>query len=328
MIIDSGINYRVTEKTFVVVVCGPTASGKTELAVRICERFGGEIIGADSMQIYKGMDIATAKPTREELRGITHHMIDFLWPEEPFSVADYVNLARIKVDETRERGKLPVIAGGTGLYINSLIDNIEFPEIKGDHAFRADMQALAEEKGADFLLETLRESDPETAAALHKNNLKRIIRALEVLHVTGGRKISELKRESRLNPTPYLPLMIQVDFPKPTLYERINKRTDKMLERGLVEEARRFYSEHNARTAAQAIGYKELRPYLNGQAPLDECVGNLKKSTRNYAKRQLTWFKKDTRIHRLEVDEENKECYFEKIFKKAENLIKKYGNFI
>ncbi|MDR2531942.1 MAG: tRNA (adenosine(37)-N6)-dimethylallyltransferase MiaA [Oscillospiraceae bacterium] len=286
------------EKTFIIVVCGPTASGKTALAVRLAEEFNGEIIGADSMQVYKGMDIATAKPTSAELRGIRHHLIDFLEPHEPFSVADYVELARAKITEVRERGKLPVIAGGTGLYINSLIDNIEFPEIKADMAFRAEMRG----KNAGFLLGELLKKDPETAALLHENNLKRIIRALEVFHVT-GRTMSDLKRESRLVPSPYKPLMLQINFPREKLYERINKRADEMLEAGLAEEARAFYTLQNPQTAAQAIGYKELLPFLNGEAELSHCVERLKQSTRNYAKRQLTWFKKDPRINLLAADE-------------------------
>jgi len=294
-----------TEKTFIIVVCGATASGKTALAVSLAERLNGEIIGADSMQIYKGMDIATAKPTQEELRGVPHHLIDFLEPHEPFSVADYVESARAKITEVRERGKLPVIAGGTGLYINSLIDNIEFPEIKADMAFRAEMQ----NKSSGLLLEELREKDPETADLLHENNKKRVIRALEVLHVT-GRTMSELKRESRLNPSPYEPLMMQIDFPRKELYERIDKRVDEMLEMGLLEETRNFYRRvglpcptENSQTSNQAIGYKELMPYLKGEAELCECIENLKKNTRNYAKRQLTWFKKDPRIHLLPANE-------------------------
>jgi len=293
------------EKTFIVVVCGATASGKTALAVSLAERLNGEIIGADSMQIYKGMDIATAKPTAEELRGTPHHLIDFLEPHEPFSVADYVEKARAKIAEVKERGKLPVIAGGTGLYINSLIDNIEFPEVLADMSFRAEMQ----KKDAGLLLEELRAKDPETADLLHENNKKRVIRALEVLLVT-GRTMSELKRESRLNPSPFEPLMMQVDFPREQLYERIDKRVDEMLKAGLVDEARRFFNkcrgEHCSpalQTSNQAIGYKELLPYLNSEAELDECIENLKKSTRNYAKRQLTWFKKDPRIHLLPANE-------------------------
>jgi tRNA dimethylallyltransferase len=307
------------KKIFIVVVCGPTASGKTALAVRLAESFGGEIIGADSMQIYKGMDIATAKPSAEELRGIPHHLIGFLEPEVPFSVADYVELAHEKVIEVHGRGKLPLIAGGTGLYINSLIDNIEFAEIEADKLFREEMQKLSKEKGALFLLERLSVFDPETAALLHENNLKRIIRALEVFHVT-GRTMSDLKRESRLSPSPYEPLMLLIDFPREVLYERIDKRVDEMLEAGLLEEARAFYELRNPQTAAQAIGYKELQPYISGDADdlqlLAECVENLKRSTRNYAKRQLTWFKKDPRVHFLGT-----EAAFEEAVKLIGNVI-------
>ncbi|MCL2077704.1 MAG: tRNA (adenosine(37)-N6)-dimethylallyltransferase MiaA [Oscillospiraceae bacterium] len=335
-----------TEKIFTVVVCGATASGKTALAVRLAESFNGEIIGADSMQVYKGMDIATAKPTVEELRGVKHHLIDFLEPHEPFSVADYVDLAREKIAEVAASGKLPIIAGGTGLYINSLIDNIEFPEIKADMTFRKEMQSLANEKGAAYLLEKLREIDPVTAEALHENNVKRVIRALEVFHVT-GKTMSELKELSRLEPSPYEPLMLAIDFPREKLYERIDKRVNEMLNSGLLAEAESFFAAHRGEprhadslpsnvekshaTSAQAIGYKELFPYFNEEADLSECIANLKQSTKNYAKRQLTWFKKDKRIHFLKVEnteEAGENEFFEKIFKKAEILLKKYGNLI
>ncbi|MCL2698366.1 MAG: tRNA (adenosine(37)-N6)-dimethylallyltransferase MiaA [Oscillospiraceae bacterium] len=296
-----------TDRIFAVVVCGATASGKTALAVHLAERFGGEIIGADSMQIYKDMSIATAKPSPGELRGTVHHLIDFLEPHEVFSVADYVQLAREAIADVHGRGKLPVICGGTGLYINALIDNIEFVEIKADAAFRGEMK----NKEASVLLEELRLKDPETAGQLHANNKKRVIRALEVLHAT-GKTMSELKSRSRLNPSPYEPLMMQIEFHRYELYERINKRVDEMLEKGLLEEAAAFYALKNSHTSAQAIGYKELLPYLNGESGLAECVENLKKSTRNYAKRQLTWFKKDSRIHLLKPGE---------AFEEAENLI-------
>jgi len=314
-----------TGKIFTVVVCGPTASGKTALAVRISEIFGGEIIGADSMQIYKEMDIATAKPTKEELRGIKHHLINFLEPHESFSVAEYVEAARIKIAETAERGNLPVIVGGTGLYISSLVDNICFPEIKADADFRFKMQELKKQEGAEFLLEKLRENDPETAAELHPNNIKRIIRALEVFHVT-GKTMSRLKHESRLTPSPYEPLMLQIDLPRERLYERINKRVDLMLEAGLVEEARKYFDAlpnafSASATSIQAIGYKELLPYLKGEAELFDCVDELKKSTRNYAKRQLTWFKKEPRMHMLGTEYNDESAFFEEALRKAQSLI-------
>ncbi|MCL2636869.1 MAG: tRNA (adenosine(37)-N6)-dimethylallyltransferase MiaA [Oscillospiraceae bacterium] len=304
----------MSKKTFIVVVCGATASGKTALAVDLAERFGGEIIGSDSMQIYKGMSIATAKPTAEELRGIPHHLIDFLEPREVFSVADYVELARAKITEVTARGKLPILCGGTGLYINSLIDNIEFAEVEADMDFRAKMQ----KREAAELLDELRFKDPEAASELHENNKKRVIRALEVLHVT-GKTMSEHKAASRLNPSPYEPLMLRIEFHRNELYERIDRRVDLMLEAGLLSEAQEFYRRvgfprptENTQTATQAIGCKELLPYLSGEAELAECIENLKKITRNYAKRQLTWFKKDSRIHLLTP---------EKAFIEAEKLI-------
>ena len=247
------------------------------------------------MQIYKGMNIATAKPTAEELRGIKHHLIDFVEPHEAYSVADYVEVARRTIAEISARGKLPIIAGGTGLYINSLIDNVEFAEIKADAAFRREMQSLADEKGAEFLLGKLREIDPLSAEILHENNTKRVIRALEVFHVT-GRTMSAHKAASRLHPSPYEPLMLGMNFHRTELYERIDRRVDLMLEMGLLDEAKSFYEAENSHTSIQAIGYKELLPFIKGEAALAECVANLKKATRNYAKRQLTWFKKDSRI--------------------------------
>jgi tRNA dimethylallyltransferase len=301
------------KKTSVIVVCGATASGKTALAVELAERFGGEIVGADSMQVYKGMDIATAKPSASELRGIKHHLIDFLEPHETFSVADYVDMARDIISDVSKRGKLPVIAGGTGLYINSLIENIEFPEVKADKAFREEMQ----KREGEVLLDELRRKDPETAALLHKNNVKRVIRALEVLHVT-GRTIGELNRESRLKPSPYDALLLQIDLPRERLYERINSRVDEMMTAGLLEEARGFFTRPNSSTSVQAIGYKELLPFLSNQAGLGECVERLKKSTRNYAKRQLTWFKKVEGINRLESGD----------IKKAEEIIRMKSDWL
>ncbi|MBR1833602.1 MAG: tRNA (adenosine(37)-N6)-dimethylallyltransferase MiaA [Ruminiclostridium sp.] len=312
------------DKIFVAVVCGPTASGKTALAVDLALKFGGEIVSADSMQIYKGMDIASAKPTEEEKKGVPHHIMDFLEPTEAFSVADYVEMARKVIADIHARGKLPVICGGTGLYINSLIDNIEFDDTGSDPGFRAEMNALAAEKGNGHLLGMLAKVDPECAAQLHENNLKRIIRALEVYHIS-GKTMSEQKAASRLNPSPYEPCMMMIDHPREVLYERIDSRVDVMLEAGLIEEAREFFTHNDYVTASQAIGYKELRPYIDGVLPLEECVETLKRETRRYAKRQLTWFKKDSRIEHISAP---KDVKYDKILKNAENLIKKYSFFI
>lgn len=310
------------EKTFIVVVCGPTASGKTGLAVELAKRLDGEVISADSMQLYTGLDIASAKPAKEEMQGIPHHMMDFLPPTASFSVADYVEMARKKIAEVAARGKLPIIAGGTGLYINSLVDNIEFDDTSSDMAYRDELRAAEKEKGVGFLLEMLREVDPESAEKLHANNQSRIIRALEVYRIS-GRKMSDIQAESRKNPSPYEPCMIALNYTdRQDLYDRINKRVDIMLEQGLLEEAREFFTHSDYDTAAQAIGYKELKPYFDGKATLEECVEHLKQATRHYAKRQLTWFRKDKRINWINVD---KSTSSEEIIEIAENFVKSYS---
>lgn len=279
------------------------------------------MVSADSMQIYKGMDIASAKPTEEEKKGVPHHLMDFLEPTTAFSVADYVVMARKVIADIHARGKLPVICGGTGLYINSLIDNIEFDDTGSDPAYRAELKALAEEKGNAYLLEMLAKVDPEAASLLHENNQKRIIRALEVYRLS-GRTMTEQKAASRLNPSPYEPCMMMIDHPREVLYERIDRRVDMMIEAGLVEEAREFFTHTDYVTAAQAIGCKELKPYLDGELSLEECVDTLKRETRRYAKRQLTWFKKDSRIEHISAP---KDIQYDKIFKNAEKLVKKYS---
>lgn len=282
-----------------IVICGPTASGKTALAVELAKIYNGEVISADSMQIYTDMDIASAKPTPEEQQGIPHHLVGFLDPSESFSVADYVGLCNECVKDILMRGKTPIICGGTGLYISSFVDNLTFDDSEQDFLYREEMRKFAEENGNAALLEKLREVDPETAETLHENNVGRIIRALEVYHTT-GHTISHAKAISRQNPSPYEFVMITLDFEnRETLHERINRRVDDMVKRGLVEEARKCFEQPNRPTAAQAIGCKELYPYFRGERSLDECVDELKLRTRQYAKRQLTWFRRDERNLRL-----------------------------
>lgn len=310
------------EKTKIVVVCGPTASGKTALAVDLAKRFNGEIVSADSMQIYKKLDIASAKPTEEEKQDVVHHLMDFLPPEKSFSVAEYVRLARETITDIATRGKLPVIAGGTGLYINSLVDNVQFDETESNEDFRLEMQKLADEKGNEALWQKLNEIDKNAAAELHPNNRGRIIRALEI-HRTSGRTITEAKAMSRLEETPYEPCMIALNYvDRQQLYDRINKRVDIMLQQGLLREAKEFFSHDDYSTAAQAIGYKELKPYFDGEKPLEECIERLKQQTRRYAKRQLTWFRRDSRIHWITV---NSDTDYAEILENAENLVKSYS---
>lgn len=286
-----------------IAIVGPTASGKTSLAVEICKRLGGEAVSCDSMQIYEGMDIATAKPTVEEMQGIPHHLIGFLSPDEQFSVAKYCEMARECVNDITNRNKKAVLVGGTGLYYSSLTDNISFFEEETDFDYREELKRRAESEGAEVLLDELRKVDPESASQLHINNLGRIMRALEIYHATGKTK-TEQNNQSRLNPSPFEVTAICLDArDRQFLYNRINLRVDLMLEAGLLEEAKRFFDSPLGNTAKQAIGYKELDPYFKGEKTLDECIENLKMQTRRYAKRQLTWFRRDEKINFLYIDD-------------------------
>lgn len=292
------------EKTSVLAVVGPTASGKTALAVELAEKLDGEVVSADSMQIYRGMDIATAKPTDEEKKGIPHHLLDFLEPSESFSVADYVTMAGEVIRDIHRRGKLPILAGGTGLYVSSLLEHVRFPEWKADPALRESLQSQAETpEGLQALWQELQQVDPETAAKLHLNNQKRILRAVEVYRVT-GQTMSRQIAQSKQRPSPYHAVLLGLDFrDRALLYQRINRRVDKMMEDGLLEEAREFLSQQRGKTAAQAIGYKELQPYFAGNIPLEQALENLKQATRRYAKRQLTWFRRIPDVRWIYLDE-------------------------
>ncbi len=290
-------------KTKVIAVVGPTASGKTALAVQLAKEFGGEVISCDSMQIYRGMEIATAAPTAEETQGIPHHLVGIADPSQEFSVARFCALANEKIAEITARGKIPVIAGGTGLYFSSLIDNIDFPESPSTEKCRLELKEKAQKLGIEVLFEELKKIDPEAAQWIHPNNEVRVIRALEVYYTT-GRTLTETKALSRRNESPLAPVIIGLDAKdRAFLYNRIDLRVDKMVQNGLVEEARRFYSLYDPKTAAQALGYKELLPFINGEAGLDDCLQKLKFATHRYAKRQLTWFRRDPRIHFLFIDE-------------------------
>lgn len=285
------------KKIPVIVIVGATASGKTALAVEIAKRFDGEIISADSMQIYKGMDIATAKTTEEEKQNIPHHLIDFLPVTDTYSVASFVQDAKKIISEVTERGKLPIIAGGTGLYIDALIDNITFEDEPDNTEIRKELFRRKDEEGIEVLYEELCRIDPESAENIHINNEKRVLRALEVYLLT-GETLSARQKRSKENPSEYEPLFIQPDYSdREILYNRIDRRVDMMVEAGLIEEAKSYYNIKNAVTASQAIGYKELKGYFEGDISLDEALDNLKKATRHYAKRQLTWFRKNKRIN-------------------------------
>ncbi len=290
------------KKIPLLVIVGATASGKTSLGVGMAKAFNGEVISADSMQIYKDMGIATAAPTEQETQGIPHHLIEFLDVTEPFSVARYVELAGECIRDVYKRGKLPIIVGGTGLYVNSLIDNIEFVDCGGDETYRQELRERAELYGAQSLLDELMLIDKETALKLHPNNLGRIIRALE-LYKTTGITMSQQVELSRKNPSPYAPVIIGIDYlDRANLYDRINSRVDIMVQNGLVEEAERMRT-RTEKTSAQAIGHKELEMYFSGTATLEQATENLKMQTRRYAKRQLTWFRRDERINWIYADD-------------------------
>lgn len=287
----------------VAAVVGPTATGKTRLAVEIALHFGGEVISADSMQIYQGLDVGTAKPTAEEMRGIPHHLIDFLDSSEPFSVADYVNLASENIAEIYERGKLPILAGGTGLYVRSLLSNLSFSPQGHDDALREQLQKTAEAEGPASLLEELRSFDPESAERIHPNNVGRMIRAIEVYRVTGITMTEQIRRSKEI-PPPYDDVMIGLMYrDRAKLYEAINLRVDKMMRAGLLQEAEKVFHMPLPSTAAQAIGYKEFFPYFRGECSLEESVDSVKRESRRYAKRQLTWFRRDEKIDWICVDD-------------------------
>lgn len=308
-------------KPRVLAVVGPTASGKTGLGVELAKLYGGEVISADSMQIYKGMDIASAKPTVAEMQGIPHHLIDFLDRGVTFSAADYVKLANEKIKDVLSRGKLPVIVGGTGLYIDSLLENVKFSEGGSDEAYREKLRKYAEEKGNEALHQMLADADTEAAAAIHPNNLVRVIRALEVCHVT-GRKFSELKAESRSIESPYDSLILGLNYEdRSVLYDRIDRRVDIMVENGLIDEARELWNESGMATAANAIGFKEFIPYFSGEASLEDCISKVKQETRHYAKRQLTWFRKNQRIQWIILAE------FDKLYEILEKSKKCIANY-
>ena len=308
-------------KPRVLAVVGPTASGKTGLGVELAKLYGGEVISADSMQIYKGMDIASAKPTVAEMQGIPHHLIDFLDRGVTFSAADYVKLANEKIKDVLSRGKLPVIVGGTGLYIDSLLENVKFSEGGSDEAYREKLRKYAEEKGNEALHQMLADADPEAAAAIHPNNLVRVIRALEVCHVT-GRKFSELKAESHSIESPYDSLILGLNYEdRSVLYDRIDRRVDIMVENGLIDEARELWNESGMATAANAIGFKEFIPYFSGEASLEDCISKVKQETRHYAKRQLTWFRKNQRIQWIILAE------FDKLYEILEKSKKCIANY-
>ncbi len=285
-----------------IVVVGATASGKTALGVHIAKSFNGEVISADSMQIYKGMDIATAKPTVEEMKGINHHLLDFVDVHEQYSVSAYCNDAKRVFDEIIERGKLPVFVGGTGLYIDSFLSNTQFLDAATSESIRKDLLLEAEKNGVVSLYEQLKEIDPIAAQNIHPNNIVRVVRALEIYKTT-GKTLTEQNQLSHSIESDIEPLYIGINyFDREKLYDRINMRVDLMLENGLLKEVELFFKSNPSKTAFNAIGYKELKPFIDGVLAFDVCVENLKRETRRYAKRQITWFKRNKKINWLYAD--------------------------
>lgn len=287
-----------------LVLVGPTAVGKTQLSLRLAEELDGEIVSADSMQVYKFMDIGTAKPTPEERRRIPHHLLDVCLPNESFSVARYQRLAWDAIANIHRRGRFPILTGGTGLYVQAVVDGLNFPPQPSDKQYRAKLQALAQEEGPEAVHRLLQRVDPETASRIHPNNLRRVVRALEICRCTGRPMSAHLKEEPRQKP-PYDLHMYGLTRDRSELYERINRRVDEMIAAGLVAEVKVLVEMGFAegKTALQALGYKEILAYLQGLLTFEEAVELLKRDTRRYAKRQLTWFRRDRRIRWFNLSE-------------------------
>ena len=305
----------------VIVVVGPTASGKTRLAVEIAKKYGGEIVSADSMQIYKYMDIGTAKPSKAEQAEVRHHLIDICDPSESFSAADFAKCAHEAIADIRSRGKRAVLCGGTGLYLDSVLGRLDFGEMESDDKLREGLFRFAEENGVDALHERLREIDPSAAETIHKNNVRRVVRAIEIYLLTGKTK-TEHDRLAISN-SPYNSVIIALDYAdREILYSRINSRVDAMISAGLENEVRELYASgclYPDTTAGQAIGYKEMLDYIRGIDTLEAAVEKIKLGTRRYAKRQLTWLRRNKSVNWLYPD---KLGDFESIVGAAEKLIK------
>lgn len=280
-------------KPKVIVICGPTASGKTALSIELAKKINGEIVSADSMQIYKDMNIGTAKTTTEEMQGIKHYLQDFVEPDKRYSVADYKIDAEKAIEEILSKGKTPIVVGGTGLYVDSLIYGIEYQEIKFDEKYRKELEDKALEKGLETLYKKAQEIDPEAMKKISCNDKKRIMRVLEIYKATGKTK-TEQEIESRKKEVKYDYKVFAIDWERKKLYERINKRVDIMIENGLIDEVEKLLEKYKEfPTAMQGLGYKEVVEYLNGYLTKEEMIDKIKQETRRYAKRQITWFRKN-----------------------------------
>ena len=280
-------------KAKVIVICGPTASGKTALSIEVAKKINGEIISCDSMQIYKDMNIGTAKPTKEEMGEIKHYLIDYVLPTERYSVAEYKKDAKKAIKEVIEKGKTPIIVGGTGLYVDSLIYEIEYPEIKFDEEYRKKLEKEVEEEGLEKLYEKAKKIDPIAIQKISKTDKKRILRVLEIYHATGKTK-TEQEIISRQKEPEYDYKVYGLLWDRQKLYDRINLRVDIMIEQGLIEEVKTILKKYSKfPTAMQGLGYKEVVQYLNKEITKEEMIEKIKQETRRYAKRQMTWFRKN-----------------------------------
>lgn len=292
------------EKQPMIILTGPTAVGKSALSIALAKKIGGAVISADSMQVYKYMDIGSAKISTEEMQGVRHYLIDELLPEEEFHVVRFTELAKQALEEIYRENKIPIIVGGTGFYIQALLYDIDFTEQECDEAYRAELAKLAEEKGAEYLHDMLREVDAASAEAIHANNVKRVIRALEFYHLS-GKKISEHNAQEKQKESPYNFAYFVLNDERARLYERIDKRVDGMLAEGLLEEVSRLKEMgcHRGMVSMQGLGYKEMLDYLDGKLTLEEAIYILKRETRHFAKRQITWFKRERDVIWLNKNE-------------------------
>ena len=286
-----------------IVLTGPTAVGKTSLSISLAKAVNGEIISADSMQVYKGMDIGSAKIRKEEMQGVTHYLVDILEPEEEFHIVKFQELAKAALEEIYAKGKIPILVGGTGFYIQAVTRDIDFTQAEQETSYREELEQFAKEKGAEYLHEKLREVDSKSAENIHANNVKRVIRALEFYH-QNGTPISEHNEEQKQQTSPYNLAYFVLTAPREILYERIDRRVDQMMEEGLLEEVKSLRERgcHRGMVSIQGLGYKEILAYLEGEYPLEEAVRILKRDTRHFAKRQLTWFRREQDV--IWVDKE------------------------
>ncbi len=280
-------------KPKVIIICGPTASGKTALSIELAKTINGEIVSCDSMQIYKDMDIGTAKPTAEEMQGIKHYLLDFIEPDKRYSVAEFKKDAEKAIEQILAKGKIPIVVGGTGLYVDSLIYGIEYQDIPLDEEYRNKLEQIANEKGLEVLYEKAKQIDEQAMKKISPNDKKRIMRVLEIYKTTGKNK-TEQEMESRKNEVKYDFKVFAINMDREVLYDRINKRVDIMIEQGLIEEVKNIIQKYSEfPTAMQGLGYKEVVEYLNGKCSKEEMIEKIKMETRRYAKRQLTWFRKN-----------------------------------